>query len=96
MILVLAESRKVYAYSLPDRKDGTIRKFLDVFLSRVTKETNGVSLRALHTDNFSSFKSNVAHLASTEAVTGNSLHLVRATKILLSGTFRLSTTRSVQ
>ena len=52
MVLVLAESRKVYAYSLPDLKDGTIRKFLDLFLSRVTKETNGLSLRALHTDNF--------------------------------------------
>ena len=52
MVLVLAESRKLYAYSLPDLKDGTIRKFLDLFLSRVTKETNGLSLRALRTDNF--------------------------------------------
>jgi hypothetical protein len=78
MVLVLAESRKVYAYSLPDLKDGTIRKFLDLFLSRVTKETNGLSLRALHTDNFSSFKSNVAHLASRgchwEFITPGSSH----------------------
>ena len=64
MVLVLAESRKIYACTLPDLKDGTIRKFLDLFLSRVTKETDGLSLRALHTDNFSSFKSNVTHLAS--------------------------------
>ena len=55
-----------------------IRKFLDLFLSRVTKETDGLSLRALHTDNFSSFKSNVAHLASRgchwEFVTPGSSH----------------------
>jgi hypothetical protein len=78
MVLVLAESKKLYAYSLPDLKDGTIRKFLDLFLSRVTKETNGLSLRALHTDNFSSFKSNVAHLASRgchwEFITPGSSH----------------------
>jgi hypothetical protein len=78
MVLVLAESRKIYAYSLPDLKDGTIRKFLDLFLSRITKETDGLSLRALHTDNFSSFKSNVTHLASRgchwEFITPGSSH----------------------
>ena len=94
MVLVLAESRKIYSYSLPDLKDGTIRKFLDLFLSRVTKETDGLSLRALHTDKFSSSRTLLTLLAG--AVTGSSSPLVRATKILLNGTFRLSTTLFVQ
>ena len=64
VVIILAESKKLFSYTLPDLKDGTVRKFLDMFLTRLTKETDGQLLRNLHSDNFASFKSNQAYAAS--------------------------------
>jgi hypothetical protein len=64
IVIILADSKKLFSYTLPDLKDGTVRKFLDMFLTRLTKETDGQLLRNLHSDNFASFKSNQAYAAS--------------------------------
>ena len=64
IVIILADSKKLFSYTLPDLKDGTVRKFLDMFLTRLAKETDGQLLRNLHSDNFASFKSNQAYAAS--------------------------------
>ena len=77
LILVLAESRKVYAYSLPDLRMVRSVSFR-IYSCLALLKRQMVYLRVRCTDNFSSFKSNIAHLASRgchwEFITPGSSH----------------------
>ena len=64
LLVLLQKSRKLYGFCVADLKNGTVRETLDRLSARLTKETGGLKLRAIHSDNFSSFAANVKYAAS--------------------------------